>query len=329
MTSVSPWLKGLLAQTLADKRRAHGLLIQGPAGVGKTNLAAGLAWSLTGGPVSDAELTADEAWNWLHREPGEPAIAPRPDIKWLAPERSGGSIGVEPIRELLSALSLTSHGGKGKVAVIVPAEAMTLAAANALLKTLEEPTADTHLLLVSHRPGLLPATILSRCQRLTVSAPTHAIGLDWLGHCSRAQPPQWAELLDLARQAPWRALALNGNNYLKLNNELEALINSISNNGEDPVRAASSWAKGDTAVFLDWLVSYLERAVRAESTGRNGVTELNLAILHNVREPGRLLFRLLDETRNLREAVGTGLNMELALRALLQEFVSPHLPARN
>jgi DNA polymerase-3 subunit delta' len=329
MTSVSPWLKARLAQALADERRAHGLLIQGPNGVGKTNFTAGLALALTGTPVSDAELTADEAWNWLHREPGEPPIAPRPDIKWLAPERSGGSIGVEPIRELLATLSLTSHGGKGKVAVIAPAEAMTLAAANALLKTLEEPTADTHLLLVSHRPGLLPATILSRCQRLTIRAPSQSVGLDWLGQSGHATAGEWAELLTLARQAPWQALALKSNNYLKLNKELELLINSISSNDGDPIATAASWAKGDTAVFLDWLVGYLERALRAESTGRNGVTELNLAILHNVRQPGRLLFRLLDETRNLREAIGTGINMELALRALLQELVPPFLPARN
>ena len=321
MLKVSPWLRPAFDRAIADPRRAHGLLVQGPEGVGKSNLAAALAVALTGDCVGRDPLTADEAWEWSQAEPGELPFAARPDVSWIAPERAGGRIGVEPIRELLSSLSLTSHGGRGKAAVIAPAEAMTLAASNALLKTLEEPTADTQLLLVSHRPGLLPATILSRCQRITINAPSESVALDWLGQSRHGRLEDWPSLLAFGRGAPWRALSLMKDDFILLNNRLEELIHSISNLKSDPISVAASWAKGDTEVFLDWLLSYLERGLRAQATARNGVTELNLAILHNVSQPARLLFRLRDETQRLREALGTGINVELGLRALLQEFV--------
>ena len=82
-------------------------------------------------------------------------------------------------------ISLTSYEGGGKVAVIEPADAMTTSAANGLLKTLEEPPGDTLLVLVVDRPGKLPATIFSRCQRINISAPPEHDGLAWL---QRLQP---------------------------------------------------------------------------------------------------------------------------------------------
>ena len=329
-SAISPWLRGILDATLAEQRRAHGLLIQGPLGVGKANLAAVLGARLLGaGPDRVEDLSPDDASAYLKADETSVAGLSHPDLRWLVPERVGGTIGVDQVRALLAALSLTSHSGRGKVAIILPAEAMTLAAANALLKTLEEPTPDTHLLLVSHRPGLLPATILSRCRRVVIPTPEHQQGLDWLSRSSREKPAEWDRLLTLARQAPWRALELQSLDYISLNNKLLDIIDSISSSQSDPVPVAAAWAKTDTAIHLDWLVSFLERSIRQQTQGRNGVTELDLPILHNAHQPGKLLFRLLDEARRLRDAIGTGINMELALRALLQEFVPQTVTARK
>ncbi len=71
---------------------------------------------------------------------------------------------------------LSTHRHRAKVAVIAPAEAMNAAAANALLKTLEEPPAETYLMLVSHQTARLAATIISRCRRLPVAEPDVGIG---------------------------------------------------------------------------------------------------------------------------------------------------------
>lgn len=327
---ISPWLRGVLEGTLTEQRRAHGLLIQGPVGVGKTNLAAVLGAGLLGeGTDSIADLSPDEACGYLQTDDPTLPWYVHPDLQWLTPERVGGTIGVDQVRALLSPLSLTSHSGRGKVAIIRPAEAMTLEAANALLKTLEEPTPNTYLLLVSHRPGLLPATILSRCQRILIPTPQHEQGLDWLCRSPREKPGDWAQLLTLAGQAPWRALMLQSIDYLQLNKELLDTIHSISSSESDPIKTAAIWAKTNTAINLDWLVGFLEHSIIEESEGRNGVTELDLAILHNTQQPVKLLFRLLDEARRLRDAIGTGINMEFALRALLQEFVPQPAAARK
>ncbi|NIQ44609.1 MAG: DNA polymerase III subunit delta', partial [Pseudomonas stutzeri] len=68
-------------------------------------------------------------------------------------------------------LQLTSYEGRGKVAVIEPANTMTTSAANSLLKTLEEPPGDTLLILVADRIGRLPPTVFSRCQRIDFAPP--------------------------------------------------------------------------------------------------------------------------------------------------------------
>ena len=84
-------------------------------------------------------------------------------VEWIAVDR---------IRALTRWAELTSHRGGAKVALIAPAERMNAAAANALLKTLEEPPANTFFMLVSHQAGRLPATIVSRCQRIAAPRPT-------------------------------------------------------------------------------------------------------------------------------------------------------------
>ena len=76
-----------------------------------------------------------------------------PDLHTVWPEEGKRSIGVDAIRAVIERITLTGYSGVTKVVVIEPAEAMTVAAANALLKSLEEPADGTHLFLVSHCPG--------------------------------------------------------------------------------------------------------------------------------------------------------------------------------
>jgi hypothetical protein len=92
-----------------------------------------------------------------------------------------GAIKIEQIRELIDDIGNTAHQGGRQIVVINPAEKMNIAAANALLKTLEEPVnAATIIILVSAQPALLPPTILSRCQKVEFKTPEKNIGLAWL-----------------------------------------------------------------------------------------------------------------------------------------------------
>ncbi len=133
-------------------RLPHALLISGPGGTGEGLFADALMQALlctsatTAAPCGECNACR------------EYTAGTHPDAVRIEPEEAGKAIGVDRIRELTGRLNLTS-GGRSKVARIEPAESMTLAAANSLLKTLEEPPGDSVLLLVSERPARLPATV--------------------------------------------------------------------------------------------------------------------------------------------------------------------------
>ena len=116
-------------------------------------------------------------------------------------------IPVDRIRALIEWVQLTSHRGRAKVAIIAPAENMNLAAANALLKTLEEPPPATYLILVSHQPGRVPATLRSRCRRMAAPRPETKVAERWLAQQGAMNPQS---VLAQAGGAPLLALAMGG-----------------------------------------------------------------------------------------------------------------------
>jgi hypothetical protein len=202
---------------------------------------------------------------------------------------------------------------------------LTLAAANALLKTLEEPTPNTYFFLVSHQPGILPATVRSRCQVLSLLPPPTEVALDWLvAGTSNADAQSRAVLLRLASGAPLRALALYGAEYININSELEDIFQQISILKIDPQGVADRWLKGDVEVYLAWLATRLEWAIkgRLAPDAWTSVTDLGPDSLHNTWRSLTLttLFERLQGTQTLLGQLGRGVNVDLALRVLLLGF---------
>jgi DNA polymerase-3 subunit delta' len=128
-----------------QNRLAHAYLISGPPGSGKQQLAADLASLANGTPAGDV------------------FSAKAREIFVARPESKSRRIVIEQIRELEHALQMRARNGRRKVAIISDADRLQPQAANAFLKTLEEPPRDSLLLLLSALPEALPETILSRC----------------------------------------------------------------------------------------------------------------------------------------------------------------------
>lgn len=156
--------QGLLESAHDRGRLAHALILSGPAGSGKQELAANLIQHLNKPKEEGADL-------W-----GEPIeVAPKPleelegeFVRIVRPKSRSRQIKVEQMRELEKPLHLAAPVGTWKVGVVIDADRMGDAAANAFLKTLEEPPDDCLLLLLTASPARLLPTILSRCVEISL-----------------------------------------------------------------------------------------------------------------------------------------------------------------
>ncbi|HEX7417896.1 MAG TPA: hypothetical protein VF315_07575, partial [Steroidobacteraceae bacterium] len=168
-----PWLDAALEsfrRARASGRLPHAVLIQGSAGVGAQVLAQQLAQlCLCRGPSPQPCGQCLDCRQVAAHE--------HPDCHEVIPLEDSKQIRIEQIRELASELALTSHRPGYKIGLLWPADALNRNAANALLKTLEEPPPRTLLVLVAAVPSRLPATLLSRCQRVRIAAPERAQSL--------------------------------------------------------------------------------------------------------------------------------------------------------
>ena len=202
VTEIYPWLSGqwsFFMQRLGRDRLAHALIIEGPAGSGKTALARAMVARLLCREDQAHACGQCRSCTLL-------AGAAHPDYFALEPEEGSEVIKIDQVRALIAKLNLTTSISERKVAYIHPAEAMNAAAANALLKSLEEPAGNTVLILVSNNPGRLPVTIRSRCQAISVNQPDPGLVLDWLEKSSDKAPDLVRAALQAAGGSPLRAV---------------------------------------------------------------------------------------------------------------------------
>ena len=180
------------------KRPPQGLLFKGSKGIGKLDLAVNFAHSLLCQKPQASGLACRicPACHWLSQGSHPDFRLLQPDALSLAGEETESGkkpskqITVEQIRELADFLGLSAHQGGMRVVVIFPAESMNSNAANALLKSLEEPPRNMLFILVSHKPQQLLPTILSRCVPFTLSVPDAPTAIRWLHEQGIKNPEQ-------------------------------------------------------------------------------------------------------------------------------------------
>lgn len=197
-----PWLGrhwSFFIQQLESDRLAHALLIEGPMGCGKEALARAMAARLL--CRGDMPLACGQCRS-CRLLPG----GAHPDFFELRPEEGSEIIKVDQVRSLIGRLDLTTSISARKVAYLQPAESMNISAANALLKSLEEPAGETVLILVSHDAGRLPVTIRSRCQKISVGQPDRQLVLEWLGKKFTKPGDELSAALQAAGGSPLRAV---------------------------------------------------------------------------------------------------------------------------
>ncbi len=207
-------------------RLHHAWLLVGPEGVGKATFAYRAARRLLG-------ARPEPGYGLLGADPDDPAfrqVAGRahPDLMVLERDdpdaKARKSIPVDEARALPEFFSKSPGRAAYRVAIIDSADDLNPNAANAVLKTLEEPPPRGVLLLVSHRPGSLLPTIRSRCRRLVFAAPPAEDAARWVAAAADVSPEAAMTLLKMARGAPGRALRLAGSGALEIDQAARALV---------------------------------------------------------------------------------------------------------
>lgn len=346
-----PWHRQAWAalQSRADTL-PHALLLSGETGIGKRRFVdAFAAWLLCSAPVDG--LACGRCKSCLLFAAGS-----HPDSVLLIPEAmradadesdAGGKkrkpsreIRIDEVRALIDFTSRTAQFGGRRVVRIDPAQAMNSNAANALLKTLEEPGAGTILLLVTSTPAMLSATIRSRCQQVKLPAPGRAEALNWLAPLVGGQAKAVALLA--AAATPLRALALldGEDDWPAQRRVLATLLVDVLCGRTSAVRFAEAAGKTTKSaeaenMLMDWLPGLLADAVRL-SEGvppenlRNGdlAHELRRLVEARTTQP---LFLLGDDLSQLRRQFhsNTGLNRPLLWEEVLLRWSSRNQSFQN
>jgi DNA polymerase III subunit delta' len=309
-----PWLKGPQQRLRAAHQSGHlphSLLVLSVPGLGAEQLANWITALVLCESPGTRPCDACPSCRLLRSDS-------HPDAHVVRLEEDAQQIKIDQVRELIDSLTLKSYRGGYKVGVIEGAEALNTNGANAFLKTLEEPSADTVLIMIARPNHRLPATVASRCLRLSLRPPATDDAIAWLQANAPAANP-WHAALALAGGAPLSALRLDAEGLAAIDADMRQSLAELAEGSVDVTLLADRWVRSNPGVRITWLENWITQRVH---------TTLGAAASPQSAEPVRLpaallkpkiraLFELLDAARDVRRLASTGMNQQLALEALL------------
>jgi DNA polymerase III subunit delta' len=319
MKTPLPWQTALWDGLISRARAGnlpHALLFTGDAGVGKSVLAEALVHGLLCSSPAENGAACGQCQSC-----GLLAAGSHPDLMWLEPEEAGKAIPVDTIRAVGDFFALKGQYGGRQIVFINPAEAMNRFAANSLLKTLEEPTADALLILVSSRSSILLPTIRSRCQQMVFPRPEAQASEAWLQAQGVGESSTIKDLLALSNGAPLAARDLHEAGGLAQRSELAAQWARVAQGKADPLACAKQWSDLGLPKATQWLGSWVMDLIRLKSGGdpvviTNSDLRAPLQKLASGLELKRLFAYLEQITETARWASGQ-LNAQLAMEDLM------------
>jgi DNA polymerase-3 subunit delta' len=256
-----PWQDSLWQQLAGRAQHAHAYLLHGPVGIGKRALAERLMARLLCQKPQGLDACG-QCKSCMLLKAGS-----HPDNYVLEPEEADKAIKVDQVRELVGFVVQTAQMGGRKVVLIEPAEAMNNNAANALLKSLEEPSGDTVLLLVSHQPSRLLPTVKSRCVQQACPLPSEAMSLAWL---AKALPDcaeeERVELLTLAAGSPLAAVTLQAQGVREQRALVVDGVKKLLKQQQSPTQLAEGWNAVPLLLLFDWFCDWSSLVLRYQLT---------------------------------------------------------------
>ena len=230
----------------ARGRLHHAWLLTGPEGVGKATFAYRAARRLLGAPADPEHgLLGADAQHPVSRQV---AARSHPDLLVLEREGPDGKarkvIPVDEARRLAEFFSKSPASAPHRVAIVDTADDLNVNAANAILKTLEEPPPRGVLLMVSHSPGRLLPTIRSRCRRLAFQALGVEAAAAFVRARAEVNPEEALRLAHMAEGAPGRALALAAGEALALDDAARDLLAQLPRVDESRALALAERFRG-------------------------------------------------------------------------------------
>ena len=247
---IYPWLQRTFRQLISRYDAAtlhHGILFMGAKSLGKKELCESLAASL----LCQTKPRNESGACGTCKSCLLIAAGSHPDLNIVIPEKT--QIGIDQVRSAIAKLNQTSQLSGNKVLVIPNIELMSESASNSLLKTLEEPTSNTYLLLTSNEAQKLLPTVLSRCEKITIAAPNYHESVSWLKTMAVEIPSP--EALLASANSPIRYLSSLTDDSQFAFNDFEEALAKLKSGQESPSRLAELW-KTEASNMSKWLAQY-------------------------------------------------------------------------